>query len=126
MAGRAGTGLIPLPAARRRPLDAIHRRELRAGARVPAERTLAAAVGVSRGTVVACFEHPVAAGVLRRRQGSGTYLAGRPSRAPRRPAASPSCYCAAWPPTARPSTCPSPPSDLLHLPPTDPSAARAG
>ena len=33
MVGRAGTGLIPLPAARRRPLDAIDRRELRAGAR---------------------------------------------------------------------------------------------
>ncbi len=64
-------------------LDAVDRRVLGAGARVPAERALAAAVGVSRGTVVACFEHLAAAGVLRRRQGSGTYVVGRPSWASR-------------------------------------------
>lgn len=60
-------------------LDAVKRRVLGPGARVPAERSLAAAVGVSRGTMVACFEHLVAAGVLRRRQGSGTFVVGRPS-----------------------------------------------
>ena len=69
-------------------LDAVGDRVLRAGARVPAERTLAAEVGVSRGTVVACFDHLVAAGVLRRRQGAGTYVVGRPSWAAARPAAS--------------------------------------
>jgi len=60
-------------------LEAIDRKTLREGARVPAERALAAAVGVSRGTIVACFDHLVTAGVLTRRQGDGTYIAGRPS-----------------------------------------------
>jgi DNA-binding transcriptional MocR family regulator len=60
-------------------LEAIEQRTLRRGTRVPAERPLAAVVGVSRGTVVACFEHLVAAGVLTRRQGAGTYVTGRPS-----------------------------------------------
>ncbi|HUN33747.1 MAG TPA: PLP-dependent aminotransferase family protein [Trebonia sp.] len=60
-------------------LEAIDRKTLREGAKVPAERALAAAVGVSRGTVVACFDHLVTAGVLTRRQGDGTYVAGRPS-----------------------------------------------
>src|SRR5690349_21555536 len=64
-------------------LDAVDQRVLAAGTRVPAERTLAAAVGVSRGTVVACFDHLVSASVLRRRQGSGTYVVGRPSWAAR-------------------------------------------
>lgn len=108
-------------------LDAIDRRVVREGTRVPAERALAAAVGVSRGTVVACFEHLVAASVLRRRQGSGTYVIGRPS----------------W--TARPAPSSvatlllrrmagdrqtidlsvSSPGDLRHLPPVDPHAAWA-
>src|SRR5215470_19703421 len=59
-------------------LEAVNRRTLREGMRVPAERALAAAVGASRGTVVACFDHLVTAGVLTRRQGDGTYIAGRP------------------------------------------------
>jgi DNA-binding transcriptional MocR family regulator len=50
---------------------------------VPAERTLAAVTGTSRGTVVACFDELVKAGVLTRRQGAGTYVAGRPSWAAR-------------------------------------------
>jgi DNA-binding transcriptional MocR family regulator len=60
-------------------LDAVSRRVLAAGTRVPAERQLAMVVGVSRGTVVACFEHLVAAGVLRRRVGAGTFVVGPPS-----------------------------------------------
>ena len=50
---------------------------------MPAERTLAAVTGTSRGTVVACFDELVKAGVLTRRQGAGTYVAGRPSWAAR-------------------------------------------
>jgi DNA-binding transcriptional MocR family regulator len=60
-------------------LEAIDRKTLREGTRIPAERVLAAAVGVSRGTVVASFDHLVTAGVLVRRQGDGTYVTGRPS-----------------------------------------------
>jgi DNA-binding transcriptional MocR family regulator len=67
-------------------LDAVSRRVLEAGVQVPAERTLARAVGVSRGTVVACFDELVAAGVLRRRVGSGTFVVGRPSWAAPGPA----------------------------------------
>lgn len=64
-------------------LDAVEQRVLADGTRVPAERGLADAIGVSRGTVVACFEHLVAAGVLDRRQGAGTFVVGRPSWADR-------------------------------------------
>src|SRR6201987_3838583 len=64
-------------------LEAIDHHTIRQGTRVPAERTLAALVGVSRGTVVACFDHLVAAGLLTRRRGPGTYVAGRPSWAAR-------------------------------------------
>ena len=108
-------------------LDAMDRRELRAGARVPAERTLAAALGVSRGTVVACFEHLAAAGVLRRRQGSGTYVAGRPSWAAR-PAASSIATLLLRRMAADRETIDlsvSAPGDLRHLPPADPGAAWA-
>ncbi|MDZ7887119.1 MAG: PLP-dependent aminotransferase family protein [Mycobacterium sp.] len=54
--------------------DAIGRRLLIPGQRVPAERVLADLVGVSRGTVVRAFEELVAAGLLERIQGSGTYV----------------------------------------------------
>lgn len=60
-------------------LDAVSRRVLAPGTRVPAERQLAMVVGVSRGTVVACFEHLVATGVLRRQVGAGTFVIGPPS-----------------------------------------------
>jgi DNA-binding transcriptional MocR family regulator len=59
-------------------LEAIDRKTLHEGTKIPAERVLAAAVGTSRGTVVACFDHLVTAGVLTRRQGDGTYIQGRP------------------------------------------------
>lgn len=60
-------------------LDAVDTGTVRPGWRLPAERTLADGLGVSRGTVVAAFEHLAAAGVARRRQGSGTFVASRPS-----------------------------------------------
>ena len=102
-------------------LDAVDRRVLREGTRVPAERTLAAAVGVSRGTVVACFEHLVAAGVLRRRQGSGTYVIGRPSWAARPAASSVATLLLRRMAGDRETidlsiSCP---SDLRHLPPVN-------
>jgi DNA-binding transcriptional MocR family regulator len=64
-------------------LEAIDQHTVTRGTRVPAERTLAAVVGTSRGTVVACFDQLAEAGVLTRRQGAGTYIAGRPSWAAR-------------------------------------------
>lgn len=110
-------------------LDAVSRRVLEAGVRVPAERTLARAVGVSRGTVVACFDELVAAGVLRRRVGSGTFVVGRPSWAApgpapggvaelllRRMADSDSMIDLSV----------SSPSDLRHLPAVDVGAAWGG
>ncbi|MBA8924070.1 DNA-binding transcriptional MocR family regulator [Kutzneria viridogrisea] len=49
------------------------------GARLPAERPLAEALGLSRGTVVRCYEELVAAGVVARRVGAGTFVRGRPA-----------------------------------------------
>jgi DNA-binding transcriptional MocR family regulator len=60
-------------------LEAVERGTVHEGDRVPAERTLAAALGVARGTVVACFEHLAEVGVVARRQGAGTFVLGRPS-----------------------------------------------
>lgn len=106
-------------------LDAVDGGVLRGGLRVPAERPLAAAVGVSRGTVVACFDHLVAAGVLRRRQGSGTYVVGRPSWAAGPASSSVATLLLRRIAGGRQSidlsvSCP---SDLRHLPPVDPAAA---
>jgi DNA-binding transcriptional MocR family regulator len=64
-------------------LEAIDQQTLTRGTRLPAERTLAAVTGTSRGTVVACFDQLAEAGVLTRRQGAGTYVSGRPSWAAR-------------------------------------------
>ncbi len=50
--------------------------ELRSGDRLPAERSLAAAVTVSRGTVVAAYGMLGDDGIVERRQGSGTRIAG--------------------------------------------------
>src|SRR6478735_2377520 len=52
-------------------LEAIDTSTVTRGTRVPAERTLAAVTGTSRGTVVACFDQLAEAGVLIRRQGAG-------------------------------------------------------
>src|ERR1700761_9689974 len=64
-------------------LEAIDQQAVARGTRLPAERTLAAVTGPSRGTVVACFDQLAEAGVLTRRQGAGTFVAGRPSWAAR-------------------------------------------
>ena len=50
--------------------------ELRGGDRLPSERTLAATVAVSRGTVVSAYARLYEDGILDRRQGSGTRIAG--------------------------------------------------
>ncbi|MGW8482943.1 aminotransferase-like domain-containing protein [Microbacterium sp. NPDC055903] len=56
--------------------------ELRPGDRLPAERALAAAASVSRGTVVAAYADLAERGVLERRQGSGTRIAGAAAAVP--------------------------------------------
>lgn len=103
-------------------LDAVDRRVVREDTRVPAERTLAAALGVSRGTVVACFDDLVEAGILRRRQGSGTYVLGRPSWAATNSIASFLLRRMADNRDAIDLSI-SGPVDLRHLPPVDPVAA---
>ena len=50
--------------------------ELRPGDRLPAERSLAAATAVARGTVVAAYAELAARGAVERRQGSGTRVSG--------------------------------------------------
>jgi DNA-binding transcriptional MocR family regulator len=108
-------------------LEAVDQRVLGASVRVPAERSLAAAVGVSRGTMVACFEHLVAAGVLRRRQGAGTFVVGRPSWASR-PAASGFATFLLRRMAADQETIDlsvSAPADARHLPPVDVAAVWA-
>jgi DNA-binding transcriptional MocR family regulator len=106
-------------------LEAIDRNTLRPGARVPAERTLAAMTGTSRGTVVACFEELVTAGVLTRRQGAGTYVAGRPSWAARPAGSTVATRLLRRVAEDRESIdlSVSTPGDLRHLPPIVPLAA---
>lgn len=60
--------------------------ELRGGDRLPSERTLAATVSVSRGTVVSAYARLYDDGILDRRQGSGTRVAGTPPTAARQTA----------------------------------------
>lgn len=49
------------------------------GTRLPSERDLAQAVGVSRGTVASAFNALCEEGLCERRHGSGTYVLGTPS-----------------------------------------------
>jgi GntR family transcriptional regulator len=56
-------------------IECIQSGEWPAGTRIPAERDLAAEFGVSRGTVRQAITDLVAKGLLRRVQGSGTYVA---------------------------------------------------
>jgi len=55
---------------------AIERGVLGRGTRLPPERTLAAALVISRGTAVAAYDLLVADGLVERRRGSGTYVIG--------------------------------------------------
>jgi DNA-binding transcriptional MocR family regulator len=62
---------------------AVEAGELAPGARLPAERELAARLGVSRATVVGALEQLRHEGLLEARQGSGTYVTGPgPSASP--------------------------------------------
>ena len=54
----------------------IDRGALAVGWRLPSERTLAAALAVSRGTAVAAYDVLVDDGAIERRRGSGTFVAG--------------------------------------------------
>jgi GntR family transcriptional repressor for pyruvate dehydrogenase complex len=58
--------------------DLIERRALRPGDRLPAERELAAQIGVSRPTVRIGLRALAAMGVIRSRHGSGTYIPDGP------------------------------------------------
>lgn len=55
---------------------AVESGTLAEGYHLPSERALAAALFVSRGTTVAAYDLLVADGLVARRQGSGTYVAG--------------------------------------------------
>jgi DNA-binding transcriptional MocR family regulator len=120
--GRPGPRYARLAAAL---LEAIDSRTLARGTRVPAERTLAAVVGTSRGTVVACFDQLVEAGVLTRRQGAGTFVAGRLSWAARPAAGSVATMLLRRVAEDRETIdlSVSAPGDLRHLPAVDPEAA---
>ena len=64
---------------------AIQRGDLPTAARLPAERAAAPRLGVSRGTMVAAYDALRDAGVVDRRQGSGTWIAGAHASAFRLP-----------------------------------------
>src|ERR1700758_2392280 len=78
--GRPGPRYARLAAAL---LEAVDQQTLPRGPPGPAARRRAGVTGPPRGTVVACFDQRVGAGVLTRRQGAGTFVAGRPSWAAR-------------------------------------------
>jgi len=65
--------------------EAVRTGRLAAGERLPATRTLAAELGVSRGVVVEAYAQLVAEGYLVTRRGAGTVVAAaaRPTRPPR-------------------------------------------
>ncbi|NUW35515.1 PLP-dependent aminotransferase family protein [Nonomuraea sp. SMC257] len=62
--------------------DAMERRLVDAGERLPAERPLADALGVSRGTLVRAYSELADAGLVERRQGAGTFVRPRPTSTP--------------------------------------------
>jgi GntR family transcriptional regulator/MocR family aminotransferase len=64
--------------------DAIRAGRLRTGVRLPASRTLAAQLGVSRGVVTDAYEQLSAEGWLAARRGAGTVVAAEPASDPPR------------------------------------------
>ncbi|WP_435747794.1 PLP-dependent aminotransferase family protein [Microbacterium sp. PMB16] len=72
LAGRLARGIAGL----------VETGELRPGDRLPAERALATAGSVSRGTVVAAYADLAESGLVERRQGSGTRIAGSVASVP--------------------------------------------
>lgn len=60
--------------------DLVAAGELPAGERLPSERRLATAVGISRGTVIAAYEQLRSRGIVETRHGSGTIV--RPGASP--------------------------------------------
>lgn len=85
-AAAPGTLTARLAAALRKLFE---REEIEAGARLPSERALAAALAVSRTTIVAAYEALRQEGWLESRQGSGTRVLPRVARATERRAAAP-------------------------------------
>ncbi|WP_326808722.1 PLP-dependent aminotransferase family protein [Streptomyces sp. NBC_01186] len=67
----------------------IEEGELPAGAPLPPDRALAAALAVARGTVIAAYETLRAEDRIERRQGSGTRVAGTPGTPPQETTAQP-------------------------------------
>ena len=66
--------------------DAIRSGRLHPGARLPGSRSLAADLGISRGTVVQAYTQLIAEGWLTGTTGSGTRVADLPGAGPRRAA----------------------------------------
>ncbi len=69
--------------------QAILTRRLSAGTRLPASRTLAAELGISRNVIVAAFDELISEGYLEGRVGSGTYVTNDLPSAPGRTLAAP-------------------------------------
>lgn len=90
---------------------AVETGDLPSGVVLPPERALAAAAGVSRGTVVAAYDLLRAQGVVLRRQGSGTWVRSGLS------SAGPDAYEHAAGVRARQLTArlPAPPADIIDL-----------
>jgi len=62
--------------------DAVLNGRLRSGDRLPATRALASELGLSRNTVLACYEELAAEGFLQGKVGSGSYVAAIETHAP--------------------------------------------
>lgn len=93
--------------------DAMGGGVLRPGDRLPASRTLAASLGVSRGVITAAFQQLYAEGWLDGRHGSGTYVADAPATVPPPPhprphRATPAPHPTASLPTPGPPPAPAP------------------
>ncbi|WP_436791388.1 PLP-dependent aminotransferase family protein [Yinghuangia sp. YIM S10712] len=71
--------------------ETIERRLVGTGVRLPAERLVAQALGVSRGTAVRAYDDLAQSGLVERRQGAGTFVRPKPpwTHAARRPPGDP-------------------------------------